>query len=445
MKRMNKTGRIQVFELIGVLLLLFGTNSLLCAADGRLEQQVDSAWKAIWSNFYSTETCLFYDFLESLEPGKTLDHLPTAKEVRDLNPNPCGYGTAMEDCAISGGVILTALIDRYENEKRLGAAPASLERIKTEARDVFKGLELLATVSNSPGFVARGVSPKAPGLCYINSSRDQVTHLAIAVWEYWRSPLSDEDACRRAADVLYAVADRMIRNVIPENNYDFLCSDGSHCRIGICRMANVEDHEAARLTAIYAMAWDVARRSGESEKEEKYWKYWRTIARETVEQSAHIIENKDLQNRMPPYAYLQMQESLNVLYTLEPDSELHEELSKTMAFISRRIATRQASALKTLQSRDLTVVAPEWREVGGLNGDYRVTWYAPRECGEIALTIAADNANSSFNEENARLLQASLETPDFSKITSCGVFHLVGAYEKARRLGFFVDGSKVGK
>ncbi|MBQ1338274.1 MAG: hypothetical protein IIY32_08135, partial [Thermoguttaceae bacterium] len=95
MKRMNKTDRIQVFELIGVLVLLFGTNSLLCAADGRLEQQVDSAWKAIWNNFYSTETCLFYDFLESLEPGKTLDHLPTAEEVRDLNPNPCGYGTAM--------------------------------------------------------------------------------------------------------------------------------------------------------------------------------------------------------------------------------------------------------------------------------------------------------------------------------------------------------------
>ena len=130
-----------------------------------------------------------------------------------------------------------------------------------------------------------------------------------------------------------------------------------------------------------------------------------------------------------------MQESLNVLYRLETDSALKDALAKTLAFISNRVAARQEGALKKLKSRDLTAVAPDWRKAGGLNGDYRVTWYAPRECGEIALTIASNCASDSFDDRAAETLRDALMTPDFSKITSCGVFHLVGAYEKARRLG----------
>jgi len=400
-----------------------------------LESQVDLAWNAAWSNFYSSDTKLFYDFLESLEPGKTLDHLPTREEVAALDPNPCGYGTAMEDCAISGGVILEALVDRYAVESERGADAETLHKLKSQAENVFSGLELLATVSGSPGFVARGVSPKAPGLCYINSSRDQVTHLTLAIWKYWRSPLSDLQTRERAAAILYAVADRMTRNVIPENDFDFLCSDGSRCRIGICRMANVEDHEAARLTAIYAVAWDVAKRSGDSAKEKEYWERWRNIARETIEQSGHLVENTSLQNRMPSYAYLQMQESLSVLFELEPEPDLREKLAQTTTFIAKRVAARQDAALARLKSRDLTEVAPNWREAGGLNGEYRVTWYAPRECGEIALTIAESPVENLFDEKAAATLKDALMTPDFKKISSCGVFHLLGAYEKARRLG----------
>lgn len=415
--------------------VIFFLGNLSSATEATLESQVDSAWNAIWTNFYSSQTNLFYDFLETLDPGATLDSLPTPDEVKSLDPNPCGYGTGMEDCAISGGIILDALIDRYANEQARGADATSLERIKSQAKDVFAGLELLATVSGSPGFVARGVSPKAPDVCYINSSRDQVTHLTLAVWEYFRSQLSDEETRPRAAAILFAVADRMTRNVTPENDYDFLCSDGSHCRIGICRMANVEDHEAARLTAIYAVAWDAAKTLGDVDKTAEYWERWRAIASETVAQSAHIMENEDLLRRMPPYAYLQMQESLNVLYRLETDSALKDALAKTLAFISNRVAARQEGALKKLKSRDLTAVAPDWRKAGGLNGDYRVTWYAPRECGEIALTIASNCASDSFDDRAAETLRDALMTPDFSKITSCGVFHLVGAYEKARRLG----------
>lgn len=400
-----------------------------------VDAQAAAAWRAAWEHFYSPETRLFYDFLESLEAGHTLDHLPTAEEIDALYPHACGYGTGMEDCAISGGIMLEALIDRYANEESSGASEETRSRTREEALEVFRGLELLATVSGSPGFVARGVSPKAPGRCYINSSRDQVTHLALAVWEYWRSPLSDEEPRRRAASILYAIADRMTRNVIPETNYDFLCADGSPCRVGISRMAEVEDHEAARLTAIYAVAWDAAKGSGDDAREKEYWERWRKIAEPTVAQSAHIMENEALWRRMPSYAYLQMQESLNVLYRLEPDAGLRETLEKTLTFMAKQASARQSGALQRLKSRDLTSIAPSWREAGGLNGEYRTTWYTPRECGEIALTLEFSADGSAFDETAASTLREALATPEFDRLTSCGIFHLIGAYEKARRLG----------
>ena len=419
-------------------LLTISISSILGAArgdDAALDARMNGAWNAAWSHFYSPDTRLFYDFLETLEPGKTFDHLPTADEVDSLTPNPCGYGTAMEDCAISGGVALEALIARYETERRAGASEEQLAAIKRQAADVFDGLELLATVSGSPGFVARGVSPKAPGRCYINSSRDQVTHLVLATWEYERSPLADEDRRARAREILFAVADRMTRNVTPENDYDFLCSDGSHCRIGICRMKNVEDHEAARLTAIYAVACDAATRSGDVARAEEYRKLWRDLAPETIAQSVHIVDNPSLYNRMPSYALLQMQGSLAVLYRLEPDAELRETLARAMKFVAELAKGREKRALTTLRSRDLTATAPRWREVGGLNGEYRTTWYASRECGELAQTIALDVANDSFDPDSVAFLKEALVVPDYEKLTSCGILHLLAAYERARELG----------
>ena len=398
-----------------------------------LRTVMESARRAAWERFYSPETRLFYDFLQSHEPGESLAHLPTRDEVENLYPNPCGYGTAMEDCAISGGGALEALIDRYKAEESDGASRELLEQIKREAREVFLGLRLLVTVSGSPGFVARGVSPKAPDLCYINSSRDQVTHLTLAVWEYYRSPLVDVETRALCAEILYAIADRMTRNVTPENDYDFLCCDGSRCRFGICRMWNVEDHEAARLVAIYATASDVARREGNEEREREYDARYQERAREAIAQSAHIKENPALYNRMPSYAFLQMQESLAVLYRLETNPELRAQLLDATRFVSERVKLRFDGALQRLKSRDQTVVAPDWRQAGGLNGEYRATWYTTRECGEIALTILLDPSDS-FDSDCAQKLVDALKVPDYDKLTSCGLLRLLGAYEKARLL-----------
>jgi hypothetical protein len=68
-----------------------------------LEAKIDQAWNVVWSRFFQKDVQTFGDYLSSYESGKELAHLPTAEEVRRQYPNPCGYGTGMEDGMILGG------------------------------------------------------------------------------------------------------------------------------------------------------------------------------------------------------------------------------------------------------------------------------------------------------------------------------------------------------
>lgn len=371
-----------------------------------LEVKMRAAEETIWTRFYSPETNLFYDYLTSYETGKELAHLPQRDEVRRQYPNPCGYGTGMEDCMISAGVMMTAVLSRYRCE--------SYEEGPARAEMIFRGIERSIESVPGEGFVARGRSPFAPELFYINSSRDQVTHAVAAMWEYYRSGLPSEEINKRIRKCVKEVADRMFRNVTAENNYDFLCADGSPCRYGICKMENVMPHEAARLAMIYAVAWDVT-------GEDQYFRLWRQKIRAAAEGS------RDPNPSTATYGLLQMQESLAILSELEPEDPIRGILLEAAQDASLLAASR-ISRLTGLENQiDLTAVAPHWREAGGLVDPYRSVWYYPRERGEIILTLLKD-PNKRLYPELESFLTRSVEIVDFSRNSSCGVFDLLASW-----------------
>ena len=368
-----------------------------------LEVKMKAAEETIWNRFYSPETNLFYDYLTSYETGKELAHLPQRDEVRRQYPNPCGYGTGMEDCMISAGVMMTAVLSRYRCE--------SYEEGPARAEMIFRGIERSIESVPGEGFVARGRSPFAPELFYINSSRDQVTHAVAAMWEYYRSGLPSEEINKRIRKCVKEVADRMFRNVTAENNYDFLCADGSPCRYGICKMENVMPHEAARLAMIYAVAWDVT-------GEDQYFRLWRQKIRAAAEGSRNPSPST------ATYGLLQMQESLAILSELEPEDPIREILLEAAQDASLLAASR-ISRLTGLENQiDLTAMAPDWREAGGLVDPYRSVWYYPRERGEIILTLLKD-PNKRLYPEVDSFLTRSVEIVVFSRNSSSGVFDLL--------------------
>ena len=380
-----------------------------------LAESVEQAWTVTWQRFYKSDTQLFYDYLSSYEPGQELRHLPTAAEVARQYPNPYGYGTGMEDCMISAGAMLSTLVDRY--------AVTRDETLRERADSVFQGVQRCATAHGVPGFLARGVCDEDLKSIYVNSSRDQYTHAVHGLWLYFHSPLSRASTRSAVGEVCAAIADRMTRNVTPENDYDSLRADGTRDSRGISRMWHVKGHEAARLPMLYAAAWDTTGRR-------EYHERFRTYIAPAVEQS-FVIEDGQ-----PTYALLQMQCSLELLARLEQDAELAQQMRRTMATVSGRCAARAAVADRTAQDLDLTMVGPDWRQSGGLVGEYRKVWYCIRESGEAALTQLLDQ-NTAFPAAQADLLARAFARLDYERLSSVGILHLQAAYWKARRCGLF--------
>jgi hypothetical protein len=376
------------------------------------------AWDVSWKRFYRSDTHLFYDYLTSYEKGRELDHLPTAEEVKRQYPNPYGYGTGMEDCMISAGVMLSLIVDRYQvtHEKFLAK----------KAFAVFRGIQQCATDHGIPGFLSRGICYEDLRSIYINSSRDQYTHAVYGLWCYYHSPLCKNSVKKEIGRILSSFADRMILYVKPENDYDFLRADGTRDPRGICRMWNVKGHEAARLPMIYAAAWDV---TGKRE----YYELYRSYIKPAVEQSFL------LEQRTPTYALLQMQSSFELLISLEQDSTLKKKMNEIMKMVSGMSMNRAINADNNAQKSDLTMLGSDWRTGDGLNPEkeYRKIWYCIRESGEAALTQLMYK-EEKFPEKQKTLLINAITRLDYEKVSGSGIFYLQAAYWKARRLGWFV-------
>jgi len=355
---------------------------------------LDGAWQRTRSVYYSPKTHLYY--------GSPVEKVAPARLFTDgfLDPDKrnAGYGHGMEDCPIYGGLLLSMLADRYEVTGDPGGALAAC------ARDAFEGLKLCATVHGVPGFVARGVCVEDGRSVCLTSSRDQVTHFVHGLWRYYRSPLCQAATKAEIRTLLRAVAERMIRNVTQENDYDFLRADGSRDPRGICRMWNVRPHEAARLPMVYAAVWDVAR-------DGKYLRLYRQYVGPAIEQSLTLpsVPPSQIRATMPTYTLLQMQTSLEILHDLETDAALKAKIVEAMQPVAEMAAARAI-------------------RVDGGEEKYLCA------CGEAALAqlMARD---FPFRAEQARLLYKSIAGSDVGTITACRTIHLSAAFWRARRLG----------
>lgn len=384
-------------------------------SDKELQSRIQRAWEVSMERFFHRDTKLFYEYITSYAKGQWLAHLPTSEEIGRQYPNVYGYGTGMEDCMISAGVMLDMIVDRYAVTGESG--------LKRVANDVFEGVYRTATAPGTNGFLPRGLSPKGGKSYYIGSSRDQYTHAVHGLWVYYNSPLSKGPARKKIAKVLTGIADRMRENVTPENDYNALMANGEPDPRGIQKMWEVKAHEAARLPLVYAAAW-VA--SGQ----QKYYDYYREYIGPAVEQSFAI------EDQTPTYSFLQMQSCLELLYGIETDEKLKTQMREVMKDVAARAARRAIPAGALAESLDLSLLPTDWRTGDAIaSGSLaRKVWYNPRESGEAALTQIIDGCQS-FDETQKQLLRKAILRIDYDRIASGGIFYLQGAYWKAKRYG----------
>ncbi len=211
---------------------------------------VQSAWERTFNVFYYPKTHMIYDMLMGESIEETLDLYPTPEEIKNSIPNPCGWGTCMENSTLNFCVMLEAIIARY----KVTADP----NMKRYADELIQGLIINGTVSKEKGFIARCVAPSDGKSYYIDSSRDQYTHWIYAAHMLLSSSLATDAQKQTLREVLIEIAKKAERDVKPENKGCMCRVDGKPGIVSAMDSPELAPHEILRLPMIYAAAYEAS-------------------------------------------------------------------------------------------------------------------------------------------------------------------------------------------
>lgn len=264
----------------------------------------DKIWELMLTRLYSEKTHTFYDYTLPDKIQKFEEYLPSPEIIDKQIPNPCGWGSGMEDGVINGSIMLENAIEAYKYTKD--------EKYISLAKDFFKGLKTLASVSSSDGFLARNVSPVDGKTHYIDSSRDQYTHWIYSCTKYYESGLADGDEKEFIKKTLCAFAKRARRTMTEETGFNLLREDEKKGFV-VYMWGNIDAHEWMRICMFFISAWKIC---GDESFKDDYYRF----RDEALERSEKICFS-----RLPKlFAIHQMQLSIRYVYDLDTDENFRQ-------------------------------------------------------------------------------------------------------------------------
>lgn len=393
--------------------------------DLQLFLKTEEAWQISWDLFFDKHTNLFYDFISSYDPETSLAVLPTPKETAWHVPNRTGWGTGMEDCAISGGVMMSMICDRFTVLKE-----ASMYNY---AEKLFAGMVLLGTLSQSEGFVIRGVTPIDGKSHYPESSIDQYTWYVYGLWRYYHSPLSDDAKKETVRNIITTICKRLERNVVAANDYHIGTEYGKFDGL-VDKMWNIKAHGVGRLPMIYAIGADV------TDDE-----HWCNLAKQYIQEAAAQAGEESTKLA---YAMLQHQISLETLLQLERNRKFKSQLEKAMNLTANRTQAFLAKC-REYEPMDVEKVDSDWRKTLYVKNTLEVSYIVPRrtevyineissvrEPAEAAL-IQLLSPSFPFTPDQIDLVKQNIAQVDYSKSSTSCVYYTQAVYWRAVRQGLF--------
>lgn len=360
--------------------------------------------------FLSDKTNLLYDYRTDLtQPA--WHGLPDPEQISRQVPNPCGYGTGMEDSVLNGGSLLDGLVGKF--------AVTQDASIKPIADRIFQGLVRCGQIPGNPGFIARSISPADGRSCYIDSSRDQYTHWVYAAIRFYRSPLCEEPQKLLIRQILAEIAEKCQRDVTVEHDFRLLRADG---RPGLVSKmwGDIHPHECLRLPMIYLAAFYA---TGDARWNQLYHQYRDEALNRTF--SFYL-------QRQRCYVLLQMQYSLRLIYELDPDPTIRPRMLSFMEELARfgesRAMANRAELCMPARAKDLCYPFHPWDQVTPIDmGEFEgfrylnpaqserkenTAFYPLREIGEAA-SVAALCPERRISESLIAAIQDMINAMDY--------------------------------
>lgn len=164
----------------------------------KVEQGIASAHSGIWSKFMDSHG-LMLDFAN--KDGKVL--LPTAEECRLGKPNALGWWSPIENGPMFTGMYLEAMVLRWSLTKE--------PEIAQKAKKMVQGLLKASSVSETPGFVARGFGSDGESH-YPMGSDDQIAPWFLGLWCYCNSEIPSKEEVQQIKTQYLKVADALYAN-----------------------------------------------------------------------------------------------------------------------------------------------------------------------------------------------------------------------------------------
>ena len=217
------------------------------APDKETDTAIEQAHTELWRRFINPKWFTFYDHAGL--NGEVI--LPTPEECRSNMPNALSWDISITDGSMFGGMYLDAAIHRWMITQKV--------EDRDHARRVATGLMKLATVGQTKGFLARGVTADGSGY-YPLSSNDQAMPWLYGMWRFLRSGIPEEAECRaikaKIVEVMEALRDHAWKVAGDRPPFDFFGEFASFGWQG-----------ASRLLFLLKMAAEV---SGDPHWEELY-------------------------------------------------------------------------------------------------------------------------------------------------------------------------------
>ena len=373
------------------------------------------AMELVFERYFCPETELFYEFVIDDENNAWF-HLPSVKEINKQIPNPCGWGTGMEDSAMNGGNAIDALISAYN--------VTGNEEIKSYVHSIFRGLMRCAVSEKNEGFIARSISPFDKKSHYIESSRDQYTHWIYGVLRFYDSDICSENERKQIREAVERIARKCQRDVKPENDYHMLREDGS---IGIVNKmwGDLGAHEWMRLPMFYLAAFHVT--------ENTHWYDMYMMYRDEAFEKSLLHEPAS----MACYTSLQMQCSLKLVYDYDNDirfcSEVKKLMEKLACYGAEKAIYNSKEYCKDKYRQDINFRFRRWNSVEpyklGIHGGYNYDnpaqserpdnpmFYPVREVAEGAL-MATTCPDFRISEDLIEAVDNMAKSIDFGKHSS---------------------------
>lgn len=155
------------------------------------QQSIDSAHAEIWKRFVDPyNIVLDYTALD----GSIIR--PTPEECRELKPSALSWGVPSEDGPMFNGLYLDAMCSCWKlthNQEDLA-----------NAKRLVDGLIFLASVSDTPGFIARGVATDGK-TTYPMGSNDQTTPWIYGMWRFMNDGLANEQEREQLTNIMLEV------------------------------------------------------------------------------------------------------------------------------------------------------------------------------------------------------------------------------------------------